>query len=178
MPDLRAQLRKCLSGRICWMGVGNVDHGDDGFGVRLAEDLVAVGVPDVVIAGTTPDRWIGQLASFDHVVFLDAVEFGGESGSVVFLDSSEMAARFPQISTHKISLGMLARWIEAGGTTKAWLLGVQPESVKSSDQLSAMMQTTRDVLYELLRGVSSPAGSGIASPGGPALSDNSGVRAC
>jgi hypothetical protein len=39
MPDLREQLRACLQGRVCLVGVGNADHGDDGFGVRLAESL-------------------------------------------------------------------------------------------------------------------------------------------
>ena len=170
MPDLRTQLLTRLSGRICWMGIGNVDYGDDGFGVHLAEGLIAAGVPDVVIAGTMPDRWIGRFASptFDHVVFLDAVEFGGAPGSVVFLDSSEMAARFPQISTHKISLGILARWVEANGTTKAWLLGVQPESVKTVPRLTPTLQTTLAVLGELLRGLKSAVGSGTDDAGAAA----------
>ena len=150
--DLREQLRDCLQGRVCLMGFGNVDYGDDGFGVRLAEELLAAGVPDVTIAGTVPDRYVGQIADqgFDRLVFLDAVEFGGAPGSVVFLNAEEMAARFPQISTHKISLSVLASWAESGGTTKAWLLGVQPESIRSGQQLSAVTQKTLDVLKELL----------------------------
>ena len=39
MPDLREQLQQLLQGRVCLMGLGNVDFGDDGFGVRLAEAL-------------------------------------------------------------------------------------------------------------------------------------------
>ena len=50
MKDLRQQLAELLQGRVCLMGLGNVDCGDDGFGVRLAEDLLKAGVPDVVIA--------------------------------------------------------------------------------------------------------------------------------
>jgi hydrogenase maturation protease len=159
MPDLREQLQQCFQGRVCLMGLGNVDYGDDGFGVRLAEELKseirnpkAEGNPKsegrsedpgrsssdfglrshVIVAGTTPERVIGRVAdeSFDHVIFLDAVEFGGAPGSVVLLNSDEITARYPQISTHKISLGLLAKWAEVNGTTKAWLLGVQPESLK------------------------------------------------
>lgn len=153
MNDLREQMRTCLQGRVCLMGLGNVDYGDDGFGVRLAEGLIAAGVADVIVAGTSPDRWIGRLADpgFDHIVFLDAVEFGGKAGSVVLLDSGEMAARFPQVSTHKISLGVLARWAEVNGTTKAWLLGVQPESLKPGRQLGSTLQKTLDILSELWR---------------------------
>jgi len=152
MPDLRQRLEHSLRGRVCFLGVGNLAYGDDGFGVRLAEKLVAEGVPEVIIAGTTPDRWIGQAADFDHIVFLDVVEFGGEPGSVIFLDSAQIASRFPQISTHKISLGLLAQWAESNGTTKAWLLGVQPESLESTPQLTPQLKKSLQLLLDLLTG--------------------------
>ena len=152
MSDLRQQLERCLRGRVCFMGLGNSDYGDDGFGVRLAEKLVTAGVSDVILAGTAPDRWITQLCGFDHVVFLDAVEFGGAVGDVVFLDSAQMATRFPQISTHKISLGLLAWSIESDGKTRAWLLGVQPQSL-ASPELSSDVQNTLDALCELIKAV-------------------------
>jgi hydrogenase maturation protease len=155
MPDLCEQLQQCLRGRVCLMGLGNVDYGDDGFGVRLAEELLAAGVAGVVIAGTSPERCLGIAADdgYDHLVFLDAVDFDGEPGSVVFLNATEIGARYPQISTHKISLGLLARRVEAGGTTKAWLLGVQPESLKSGQQLTPTVKMTLGALDELLQGL-------------------------
>jgi hydrogenase maturation protease len=149
MPDLRQQLER-LRGRICFMGLGNTDYCDDGFGVRLAEKLIEAAVPDVIVARTAPERWISRLSSFDHAVFLDAVDFGGAPGDVIFLDSAEITPRFPQISTHKISLGLLAQWIEAQGLTKAWLLGVQPESL-TSPHLSSSVQKTLDVLCVLIK---------------------------
>lgn len=163
MSDLCQQLEQSLSGRVCFMGLGNVEYGDDGFGVRLAEELTAAGVPDVIVAGTTPDRWISHFAGFDHIVFLDAVEFGGAPGSAVFLDSAHIAARFPQISTHKISVGVLAHWVELTGGTKAWLLGVQPASLKTSPQLTPTLQVTLRALRHLLcslKFASAPAGVG------------------
>lgn len=150
MSDLGEQLEQRLAGRVCFMGLGNVEYGDDGFGVRLAEELKAAGVPNVIVAGTAPDRWISHFTGFDQIVFLDAVEFGGAPGSAVFLDSAEIAARFPQISTHKISVGVLARWVELAGSTKAWLLGVQPESLKPSPQLTPALRLTLKALRELL----------------------------
>ncbi len=193
MPDLREQLQHCFEGRVCLLGLGNVDHGDDGFGVRLAQELspeirtpkaearngdVGRGASEfgfrpsfglrtsafgltgparaVIMAGTSPERFLGQIADvgFEAVIFLDAVDFGGAPGSVVFLHSDEMAARFPQVSTHKLSLGLLARQIEANGRTKAWLLGVQPESLKPGAPLSPALQATRGLLLELLSEVS------------------------
>jgi len=149
---LRAQIEQTLHGRVCLMGVGNPEYGDDAFGVRLAEELVAAGVPDVIVAGSSPDRWVGFAADigFDHLVFLDAVELGAAPGSAVFLDCQEIAARYPQISTHKISLGVLAKVVESNTITKAWLLGVQPESMKEGQNLTPTVLRTMGVLRELL----------------------------
>jgi hydrogenase maturation protease len=108
----------------------------------------------VFITGTTPERWISRVADegFDYLVFLDAVEFGGSPGSVVLVDSDEMAARFPQISTHKLSLGLLAKQVEANGRTKAWLLGVQPESLRSGEELTPAVRATFELMLDLLKG--------------------------
>lgn len=152
MATLPEQLEECMRGRVCLMGLGNVDYGDDGFGVRLAERLVAEGLPNITIAGTMPERYIGRPTEepYDYLIFLDAAEFGAAPGSVVFLNAEEMAARFPQISTHKISLGLLAKWIEDSGKTKARLLGVQPESLKNSDELSPAAQKSLELLSSIL----------------------------
>ena len=161
MPDLREQLLHCFEGRVCLMGLGNVASGDDGFGVRLAEVVAARkagSAPEdvcVINAGMMPERFVGAVVKedFDHVVFLDAVDFNGQPGSAVFLNAGEIAARFPQVSTHKISLGLLARWVEENGRTKAWLLGAQPESLKTTQGLTLTMQKTLEALAELICGL-------------------------
>jgi hydrogenase 3 maturation protease len=151
-PDLREQLDATLKGRVCLMGMGNTDYGDDGFGVQLVEELAEAEVSDVIVAGSEPEGWVGIAAEqdFDHVVFLDAVEFGGAPGAVVFLDAKQLVSRFPQVSTHKISLGLLAKFIESNGITKVWLLGVQPESTREEQMLSPTVRATMEVLRELL----------------------------
>ncbi len=152
MRNLREQLQQCLEGSFCLMGLGNVDYGDDGFGVRLAELLEGEGFPGVMVAGTSPERFIGSVTDngYDNLLFLDAVEFGGAPGSVILLNAGEIAARFPQVSTHKISLGLMAKWVEDSGKTKAYLLGVQPESLKAAAELTATVQTTLELLGGLL----------------------------
>ena len=168
MPDLREQMGHCFQGRVCLMGIGSADLGDDGFGVTLAdaitERLIRSGhaslAQNVINAGTEPERMIGSVTGrhFDHLVFLDAVEFGGEPGSVIFLDANEIASRFPQISTHKVSIGLLAKCITARGGTCVWLLGVQPASLKPVDGLSAPVRKARDILEEMLCDIWNNAG--------------------
>jgi len=168
MPDLREQLGRCFQGRVCLMGIGSVDFGDDGFGVKLAdaiaERLIRSGhvalAQNVIAAGTEPERMTGFVTGrgFDNLVFLDAVEFGGEPGSVIFLDANEIEDRFPQISTHKVSIGMLARCITARGGTRVWLLGVQPGSLKPRYGLSAAVQKAKDILEKMLCDIWNDAG--------------------
>ena len=160
MPDLREKLQHCFRGRVCVMGLGNIDYGDDGFGVYLAESIasrlarsgkVFLG-RNVISAGTMPERYISYVTarSFDNLVFLDAVEFGGEPGSVLLLTAEETTARFPQISTHKMSIGLLANLINGSKRTRVWLLGVQPVSLKTAGGLTAALQTTVEQLGALL----------------------------
>ncbi len=150
--NLHEQLEWALQGRVCLMGMGNPEYGDDAFGVRLAEELEDAGVPHIVVAGASPERHIGIVADekFDHLVFLDAVEFGSEPGSAVFLDARQIESRFPQISTHKISLSVLAKVVESRGITKVWLLGVQPGAIREGKGISPKVRATMDVLRELL----------------------------
>jgi len=144
--------------RVCLVGLGNPDYGDDGFGVRLAQELKKAGIPDVVNGGTSPEQCLGRIASreFDHVVFLDAADFGASPGSLVVLGAEQIRMQFPQISTHKISLAVLADLIEAHGEAKVWLLGVQPESIKPGTSLTPTLRKTLDIVKDLLLEVAIP----------------------
>jgi hydrogenase maturation protease len=149
--DFCEALRQCLCGRVCFMGLGNTDYGDDGFGVRLAEELADAGLQNVIIARTSPERYMAAIhrQAFKTVIFIDGVEFGGRSGSVVLLDADEIAARFPQISTHKMSLAVIAKLLASDGV-RAFLLGVEPESVKLGQPLTYAVRTTLLLLKEIL----------------------------
>jgi hydrogenase maturation protease len=159
MPDLREELQQCFQGRVCLMGLGNIDYGDDGFGAIITEAITGrlkmegeiTLAHDIINAGTMPECFIKTIAEkgINHLIFLDTVEFGGTPGSVVFLNTEEISARFPQISTHKISLDLLAKCVEEEGT-KAWLLGVQPGSLKFEKGLTPAVQITLEILTELI----------------------------
>jgi hydrogenase maturation protease len=155
MRDFSEQLVECCRGRVCLMGIGNVDWGDDGFGVHLVRELQPT-LPAghrVIVADAAPERFVGQVrdGQFDSVLFLDAVDFGGGAGSVILLHSDEIIARFPQISTHRISLGALAQCVEASGRTRVWLLGAQPASLAPGAELTPVLGRTVHLLAGFLR---------------------------
>jgi hydrogenase maturation protease len=150
--DFRAALDEALTGKTGFLGIGNTDLGDDGFGVRLAEALAASGVPDVIIAGTVPENHITSLIDgrFDNLVFIDAVNTGADTGSVVFLEADDIKGRFLSVSTHKCGLGTLARLIEMESSARVWLLGIQPAALQQRTGLSDSAQTTLELLHRIL----------------------------
>jgi hydrogenase maturation protease len=207
MNALHQQLTECLQGRVCLVGLGEVERGDDGFGVRLAEAVLrsregecstvkpgavshdftrlspSNGKPsdsaggrggerrsspcvNVLVAGRTPELWVGRLAAaaFDNVIFLDAVEIGAEAGSVVLLTAAEMKARFPQVSTHRLALGLLAHVLEGNANTKVWLIGVQPQSLRWGGRLTSHVQAAITTLATMLGEGSRRTGAEKGSP--------------
>ena len=153
--DLKEELRDAMAGRTALVGIGNTDLGDDALGVRLAEQLQRAGISTAVVAGTVPENIAGVLArgGYDNVVFLDAVDFGAAAGSVVLMDATEIQSRFPQVSTHKISLGMTARVIQSESQARVWLLGVQPESLRTGSEMSEPVKQTLKLLAGLMTGI-------------------------
>jgi hypothetical protein len=93
---------------------------------------------------------------------------------VALLNAREICARYPQISTHKISLGVLAKWVRATSRTKVWLLGVQPQSIRPGETLTATVGATRDLLRTLLLELNHVA---TTVPGCPAERSSATTRA-
>jgi hydrogenase maturation protease len=150
--DLRSRLEGSLAAPVCIVGLGNAELGDDAFGVRLAQVIQAAGHPNVIIAGTAPELWVGRIArgGFRSVVFLDAVDFPGEPGSAILIDAAAIKSRFPQVSTHKICIGALASVIESQSEARVWLLGAKPFSLRPAPVLSETLARTLEILKDLL----------------------------
>jgi hydrogenase maturation protease len=152
-PD--SALAAITAGKTAFIGIGNVDRGDDAVGVLLAEEIQAAGIEDVFIARANPENLVAGLAAgnYENIVFLDAVAAGAAPGSAVLLDAGELEEMFPQVSTHRLSLGTLARLISAGNGKRVWLLGVQPDSVEMGAGVSAAVAETARLLSELIAAV-------------------------
>jgi hydrogenase 3 maturation protease len=163
MHPREQSLTTCLTGRVCLVGVGKDNLGDDSLGLRLAEALAPAPAsrrPGLVIlrAGADPERHLRFLATsgFDHIVFMDAVDCGKPPGTVTLLAAEEIKVRFPLLSTHKIPLGVLAEYLEAEGGARVWLLGVQPAAIRFGRNLSASVQTTLEALADLMSDILNP----------------------
>jgi hydrogenase maturation protease len=129
--NLSETLLEILAGSVGFISVGNVDRSDDGAGVVIARQLKDGGLPDIFEGATMPERILPTVRSddYDTVIFLDAVDAGVEAGSVFLMNARDIAARYPQVSTHKISLGTLAGMLQSNNGPDVYLLGIQPETI-------------------------------------------------
>ncbi len=146
--------QKC---NILIAGIGSEFYGDDAVGIIIAEKLSKVLSTNervkITVCGNSPDRIMGMINQEqpDELIFVDVVEFGGSPGDAAFFNSADFESRFPQISTHKISLSLIAQMIEYNGKTRVWLLGIQPATLKLNSLLSPEVNKTAETIIKLIR---------------------------
>ena len=97
--------------RILVVGVGNVLHGDDGFGVEVVTQLGSVELPPHV---TVAETGIGGIhlvhelmAGYDALVVIDAVDRGRAPGTVMVIDADVIdVGKFPVLERHDLLADM------------------------------------------------------------------------
>lgn len=146
-------------GRVVVLGVGNALLGDDGVGPMVARMLGAgpCGSLVAIDAGEAPEAHLGKVREEepDLVVIVDAVDFGGRPGEVVFLDPGEVGfSPWRLLSTHKIPLGLLARYIKEEVGAEVVVIGVQPRSIGFEERMSEEVRRAAEAVAEMLREIS------------------------
>jgi hydrogenase maturation protease len=96
--EFNIQSSKLVGGRVLVVGVGNVLHGDDGFGVEVAQRLAqrtdlppGVTVLEVGIGGMAMVQEL--FTGYSALIVVDAVDRGGAPGTTYLLE-----AEVPEIS--------------------------------------------------------------------------------
>jgi len=121
------------SGRVAFVGVGNVLLADDAIGVDVARALQPhfAGCDEALVidAGVAPENQTGPLRAFqpDLVVFIDAADLGEPAGSICWLDWRETVGM--SASTHTLPLHVLAEFLTADLGCQVALIGIQVTSV-------------------------------------------------
>jgi len=98
---------------------------------------VAEALGAAYIAGEdVPEHYTDQMRAgpATQVLFVDAVNMGMPPGRIALLRIDDLDDT--SISTHKVSLAVLARLIEAMSGKQVRLLGVQPQSLGWGDELT------------------------------------------
>lgn len=136
-PSAGADSAAAAPPRMLVAGMGNVLEGDDGFGVRALERLAEVAAAGGLPPGVTlTEVGIGGLhlvqtlmEGFDALIVIDAVDRGGEPGSLFYLEPTVPG---PDELTEAERASFLANMhytVPAKAFLMARALGVLPERV-------------------------------------------------
>lgn len=103
-------------------------------------------------AGPTPENCTGLLRRFapDLVLLVDAAQMGVTPGEIHWLTWEEVSE--PDMSTHKLSLRLLAGYLAAELGCEIALIGIQPAQDSLGASLSpAVRQAVEAMTNELLK---------------------------
>ncbi len=149
--ELEKGLKQRLKGRVLLVGAGNTLRGDDGAGpavVSLLEGRVTASLLD---AGEAPENYSGRILAEqpDTVVLIDAADFGAAPGDLAILEAEDMAK--VGVSTHRIPLEVLFRYIRENSGADMFALGIQPAGIGFGESLSPAVSNSVKALAEILR---------------------------
>lgn len=146
--------------KIGVIGIGNPLRKDDGIGIVLLEKLVEIkdDLPDdieYIDGGTGGMNLLHLFARFDIVVFIDAVNFGGEIAESKFFNSEEVISKNIQIkiSTHGSDILKIIQLSKELGENpdEVFIFGVQPQDMTPGTRLSHEIQENIDLLVNNLK---------------------------
>ena len=142
------------------LGIGNILLRDEGVGVRVAEALQKMELPEdveVIDGGTGGADLVDVLADRNKVVVIDAIEAQGAPGSVFRLRSEElMPAPGETMSLHQLGLmeSLLMAQQLGCAPQEVVLFGIQPGQICPGLELTpevadAVPKVIRAVLEEI-----------------------------
>ena len=132
--------------------VGNSMMGDDGAGPLLAkmcrENPIAGW--QVLEGGTMPEDCLHQIRQLkpQHVLVVDAADFGEQAGEIRFIESDVMNEMF-MVSTHSLPLNFFIDELKTF-VPEVNFIGIQPAIVAFYAPLTDMVKEAVDTLYTAL----------------------------
>jgi len=134
--------------RVAICGVGNDLRGDDAAGILCLRSIKrrfpAAGSARkaflFIDGGETPENQTARIREFrpDLVVLIDAARSGRRRGEIFVVAKEAIADE--EVSTHRISLALLIRFIEESIGASVLFLGIEPGSTEPGVSVSAAVR--------------------------------------
>ncbi|MCK4226455.1 hydrogenase maturation protease [candidate division WOR-3 bacterium] len=150
------KLKEFINKNTVIMGIGSELKSDDRVGVYIADSLSRIGCYHVIVAGQTPEHWMGYIANKDYrrVLIVDAVVFGGNPGEIRIFGIDEISERFGL--THSSSLHLFCGFLAKEGSVESVrVLAIEPETLKLGDMLSSEVKEAADKIIRFFKSLSS-----------------------
>jgi hydrogenase maturation protease len=156
--------------RVLVAGLGNIFHGDDGFGVEVARRLEGVPMPDgttVIDFGVRGVHLAFDLASgaYDAAILVDATSCGGPPGTLYVIDPAGSNVPAPDDAVadpHGMTPSVLLEWLTrlGGPGVRMRVVGCEPQCLDEVMGLSPPVSAAVSgavALVQRLVGEMSPA---------------------
>ena len=106
----------------------------------------------VIDAGYTPENVIEQIIELKpkYILIIDAADFGGKPGEVKIINKEHIPET--SLSTHSISLKIIAAILREETNAAINFLGIQPKTVVMGEGLSAEVRKAADKIIKKLKG--------------------------
>lgn len=151
------------------LGVGNILLRDEGVGVRVAEALQGIALPDgveVLDGGTASMALLDSLRDRDRVVIIDAVKGGGEPGTLYRFTPGDIRVHSEVItSLHQLGVLDALFHLECLGRAPKSVVfyGIEPGEMDLGLDLTAGVEAVVPRVVELVLGelgASAPSAAG------------------
>lgn len=125
--------------------MGNPEKGDDAAGPLCAEliksrlDSCLPQHVRIINAGIMPENYTGDIrkSRASHVLIIDAVIAGKKPGSIFIVDPKKIIDE--DVSTHRMPLSMLVKFLIENIGTKVLILGIEPGIVDLDTPISKII---------------------------------------
>lgn len=151
MNDIYDVLKGRLTENAVVVGVGNLDCKDDGAGVVLAEKLASCGHLEAIVAGDSPEFYLGDIGERHPrtLMFVDAVDMGSPPGSVAIVEKDQVPDGWGH--THRPPLAVIMQFLAAETGADTFLLAVQPQDISAGNGLTSNVAETVEVMSSFIR---------------------------
>lgn len=123
--------------KITILGIGNILYGDEGFGVRVVEELKNIGLPEdveLIEGGTDGAKLLPVITQADYLIIIDAISADDEAGAIFRIPIEELRQRqgLPIIKTslHQMSImDVLSMANVLDREVRGVIIGIQPKEI-------------------------------------------------
>jgi len=146
----RQEVSRIFSGKVVFVGIGNILRGDDGFGPALIEKLKGK-VPAVCIdAGSAPENYSGKIIKEapDTVILVDIAHMGMKPGEYDVLKKDDILRS--GFTTHDLSPNMFIEYLEKETGADIYMIAAQPENVAFGEHMSDSVKAALDEITALV----------------------------
>lgn len=134
-------------------GIGNELLMDDGVGIHVTRLLKNDPIPGVVTleVGTDFMSMAPHVESYPKLLIIDAMDAGGEPGTIFFGTFEELAPHQERMSAHEFGLKSMLEFVEPRLRPRIYVLGIQPETIGFGLDLTPRLKARLPVIFEAAR---------------------------